>query len=267
MELNKARSAITDTAPVKKLLDYIEKGTDKVAADRCLFILKDFHPYLQEPVVRRALRNLVARLKTRGTTILFVSPVCAIPEELMTDIQVLDFALPDEKGLSERLQFVRRGVEATRAPGSTHDFSISPEIEYKAIEAAKGLTDSEAENAYTLAIVRQKKFDTSFVAAVFDEKIARLKKSGLLTYLEPDATFETVGGLDGLKTWIRQRGKAYLPEARKYGLPFPRGMLLCGVPGCGKTLLAKATSAELGLPAFQLDVGALFGKLVGELAN
>lgn len=260
MELNKGRTAITDTAGVKKLVEYIEKNS----GDRQLFVLKDFHPYFQEPSVRRAFRNLLGRLKSKGTTILFVSPLFAIPEELVKDIQILEFALPDENGLRDRLQFVQRGVEATKAAGSNHDFTISPEIMAKAIEAGKGLTDGEAENAFTLAIVGNKKFDKGFVKAVFDEKVAHLKKSGLLTYLEPDVTFDSVGGLEGLKTWIRQRGQAYLPEARKYGLPFPRGMMLCGVPGCGKTLLAKATSAELGLPAFQLDVGSLFGKLVGE---
>jgi len=260
MELNKSRTAINDTAVVKKLLEYIEKNS----ADRQLFILKDFHPYFQDPSVRRAFRNVIGRLKSKGTTVLFVTPLYAIPEELIKDVQVLDFALPGDEGLRDRLLFVQRGVEATKAAGSHHDFSISPEIMAKAIEAAKGLTDSEAENAYTLAIVGSKKFDRTFVDSVFTEKVAHLKKSGLLTYLEPDVTFDEVGGLEGLKAWIRQRGQAYLPAARKYGLPYPRGVLLCGVPGSGKTLLAKATSAELGLPAFQLDIGSLFGKLVGE---
>lgn len=242
MELNKVRTAINDTAAVKKLLEYIEKNS----ADRQLFILKDFHPYFQDPAVRRSFRNVIGRLKSKGTTVLFVTPLYAIPEELIKDVQVLDFALPGDEGLRDRLLFVQRGVEATKAVGSHHDFSISPEIMAKAIEAAKGLTDSEAENAYTLAIVGSKKFDQAFVGSVFTEKVAHLKKSGLLTYLEPDVTFDEVGGLEGLKAWIRQRGQAYLPAARKYGLPYPRGVLLCGVPGSGKTLLAKATSAELG---------------------
>lgn len=266
MELNKGRTALADTTAVKKLLDHIEKGAEVGGAgtDRKLYLVKDFHPYFQEPVVRRAIRNLISRLKTRGTTVLFISPVYAIPEELVKDTQFLDFALPDETGLRERLYFVRRGAEASKATGCPHDFSISPEIELRAIEAAKGLTDGEAENAFTLAVVQNKKFDSNFVNVVFEEKVTHLRKTGLLTYLEPDVTFDSVGGLEGLKTWIRQRGQAYLPEARKYGLPYPRGMLLCGVPGCGKTLLAKATSSELGLPAFQLDVGSLFAKLVGE---
>ncbi|RTL07799.1 AAA family ATPase [Candidatus Dependentiae bacterium] len=260
MEANKARTPIPDLIAVKKLLEHIEKSV----GDHQLYVLKDFHPFFQEPVVRRAFRNMVGKLKSKSTTIIFVSPVYAIPEELSKDVQILEFSLPDDDGLKNRLEFVQRAAEQSKKPGTNHDFSISPEILLKAIEAGKGLTDSEAENAFTLALVENKKFDRSFVKSVFDEKVTHLKKSGLLTYIEPDATFDSVGGLDGLKTWIRQRGQAYLPEARAYGLPYPRGMLLCGVPGCGKTLLAKATSAELGLPLFQLDVGSLFGKLVGE---
>lgn len=257
---NKARTPIPDMVAVKKLLEHIEKS----AAGHQLYILKDFHPFFQEPVVRRAFRNMVGKLKSKSTTIIFVSPVYAVPEELIKDVQILDFSLPDDEQLEARLKFVQRAANQFKKAGSTHDLSISPEIVLKAVEAGKGLTESEAENAYSLALVRHKKFNKDYVKAVFDEKVTHLKKSGLLTYIEPDASFDSVGGLDGLKTWIRQRGQAYLPEARAYGLPYPRGMLLCGVPGCGKTLLAKATSAELGLPLFQLDVGSLFGKLVGE---
>jgi SpoVK/Ycf46/Vps4 family AAA+-type ATPase len=260
METNRGRTPVPDLVAVKKLLEYL----DQKVGDHQLYILKDFHPFFQEPVVRRALRNLISKLKSKSTTIIFVSPNSAIPEELVKDVQLLDFELPDDEGLKSRLEFVQRNAEKSKKPGSNHDFSISPEIMLRAVEAAKGLTDSEAENAFTLAIVQHKHFDRAFVKAVFDEKVTHLKKNGLLTYIEPDVTFDSVGGLDGLKTWIRQRSQAYLPAARAYGLPYPRGMLLCGIPGGGKTLLAKATAAELGLPLFQLDVGSLFGKMVGE---
>jgi hypothetical protein len=260
MELNKARSVIPDVIAVKKFLEHLDKNV----GDHQLYILKDFHPFFQEPVVRRAFRNIIGKLKSKSTTILFISPIYAVPEELAKEVQILDFDLPDDEGLRSRLEFVQRAAVSSQKPGSTHDFGISPEIMLKAIEAGKGLTESEAENAYTLALVHHKSFNKPFVGTVFEEKVTHLRKSGLLTYIAPDVTFDSVGGLDGLKTWIRQRGQAYLPEAREYGLPYPRGMLLCGVPGCGKTLLAKATSAELGLPLFQLDIGSLFGKLVGE---
>ena len=227
-------------------------------------MLKDFHPYFQEPVVRRAFRNILGRLKSKSTTIIFISPVCTIPEELIKEIQVIEYALPTESAIRSRLDFVHRaGLASSAAAKNPADFVLSEEIALKAVEAGKGLTDGEVENAFTLALVENKKFNESFVATVFDEKVAQVKKNGLLTYIQPDVTFDEVGGLDGLKIWIRQRALAYTPKAREFGLPYPKGMLLCGIPGTGKTLIAKATAAELGLPLFQLDVGGLFGSLVG----
>lgn len=259
-EANRSRVKIPETVLIKKMFEYIDATNE----ERLLFVLKDFHPYFVEPTIRRYLRNITAKLKSKSIAIIFISPICAIPEELIKDIQLLEFVLPDEKSLEERLLFVQRAAEATKDPNKNHDFSMTPEIVLRAVEAGKGLTDSEAENAYTLALVENKAFNDSFVATVFSEKVLQVKKNGLLTYVEPDVTFDQVGGLNGLKTWIRQRAKAYLPEARSYGLPYARGILLAGIPGTGKTLLAKATSAELKLPLFQLDVGSLFGKLVGD---
>lgn len=256
-ETNKARSTIADTVAVKKLLEYVGNLTSEFN----LFVLKDFHPYFQDPVVRRAFRNLIGWLKNKSITIIFISPICAIPEELIKEIQLMEFSLPSDQALEERLLFVKRAADLTTSGSS---FALTPEICSRAVEASKGLTDGEAENAYTLALVENKLFNDGFIETVFSEKVAQVKKNGLLTYMPPDTTFEEVGGLEGLKIWIRQRGLAYSPKARTYGLPYPRGILLTGVSGVGKTLIARATSAELKLPLFQLDVGSLFGKLVGE---
>ena len=115
-----------------------------------------------------------------------------------------------------------------------------------------------------MAIVENHGFNNNFILSVFDEKVKQVKRHGLLSYIRPDQTFEHIGGLEGLKKWIRMRAKAYSQEARDYKLPYPKGILLAGIPGCGKTLLAKATANEFGFPLFQLDVGSLFGKYVGE---
>ena len=230
VELNNRRTPVEGCIPVKKLLDFIEATKDP----RSVFIVRDFHTFLNEPVVRRAIRNMINQLKGLGTSIIFISPVCAIHEELVKDVQLLEYALPGEECIAERLDFVQAAVVATRGADKTAPPStISPELKLKAIEAAKGLTHSEAENAFTLALVENKMFNERFVQTVFGEKIVQVKKNGLLTYLEPDVTFDQVGGLEGLKIWIRQRGLAYSPAARAYGLPYPRGVLLAGIPGCG----------------------------------
>ena len=231
--------------------------------ERSVIIFKDFHPYIDAPGQIRMLRNAIEDLKSKGNMFIFVSPVIKIPVELEKEIQILDFHLPDETHLGQILESVNEAVKK-KYPNDPDKHKMDAEDRTAAIEAAKGMTHSETHDAFSLAIVENQQFNNQFVLSVFDEKVKQVKKHGLLQYLKPDVNFDSVGGLDGLKKWIKTRAKAYSEQARKYGLPYPKGILLCGIPGCGKTLLAKATSNEFGFPLFQLDVGGLFGKHVGE---
>jgi len=141
---------------------------------------------------------------------------------------------------------------------------IPGDIKQAAVEALKGLTVTEAQDACALAIIENHEFNSAFILSVFEEKVKQVKRNGLIQYIKPDISFDNIGGLNGLKKWIRTRAKAYSQAAREYQLPYPKGVLLCGIPGGGKTALAKATANEFGFPLFQLDIGALFGKYVGE---
>lgn len=227
---------------------------------RIVILFKDFHSYIDTPMQVRLLRNAIERLKTKGITFVFISPVVDIPVELEKDIQLIDFKLPDEAAIETQLIHT---INSFNEVGNDK-IDIDPNIKVAAIEAAKGLTHSEVENAFALAAIENNGFNHSFVHTVFQEKVQQVKKSGLLTYLEADTSFEDIGGLESLKEWTKVRSKAYSDAARKFGLPYPKGILLCGIPGCGKTLLAKAASKEFGFPLFLLDVGGLFGKHVGE---
>jgi SpoVK/Ycf46/Vps4 family AAA+-type ATPase len=140
---------------------------------------------------------------------------------------------------------------------------IAESVMEAAVEAAKGMTFFEIENAVAYAISCAGKFDNKFVETLFDEKIAQLKKSGKLTYMKPDISFDSVGGMDGLKKWLSSRKKAYSKEARNFNLPMPKGMLLASVPGTGKSLICKAIAKEFDCPLFALDIGSVFGSLVG----
>ena len=242
--------AVPSTLTLKDLLTYIEKDNFKSK----VYILQDFHPYLEGHVVVRRIRNLIPLLKARNQTIVILSPVIKIPIELDKDIQLVEFPLPTEDALEKKLSFVQRSLKNLELP---------KDVKYQAIEAAKGMTINEAENAFTVSVVKNKAFNNAFVQSVFEEKITQVKKSGLLTYLKPDVTFDQVGGLKGLKAWIKTRARAYEPEARTFGLPFSRGVLLAGINGCGKTLLAKAAAHAMQMPLFQLDVGSLFSPTVG----
>jgi SpoVK/Ycf46/Vps4 family AAA+-type ATPase len=130
------------------------------------------------------------------------------------------------------------------------------------------MTYTEIENAASLAwetsaVDNIRGFNEKFVASLFNEKISQLKKNGLLTYMEPNISFENVGGMQGLKNWISARKKAYSQTARDYNLPLPKGMLLASVPGTGKSLICKAIAKEFGCPLFSLDLGNIFSSLVG----
>ncbi len=231
--------------------------------ERTIVIFKDFHPYIEAPGQIRNIRNAIEDLKGRGIMFIFLSPVIKIPTELEKEIQILDYALPNGEQINTILNSIQKAVkDKTGATSNAAD--ITPEVRQSAIEAAMGLTNSETQDAFSLAIVENLKFDNNFVLSVFDEKVKQVKRHGLLQYIKPDVSFENIGGLSYLKQWIMTRSKAYTQAARDYSLPYPKGVLLCGVPGCGKTLLAKATASEFGFPLFQLDVGGLFGKHVGE---
>ncbi len=243
-----------DTSDPHVVLDEISyEGAERI------FVLLDFHPYLNDPRIVRKLRDLAAVLHHRPVSVIFLSPTLKLPTELAKEIEVLDLELPDRQileGALERLLggLERRGDIDTRLPAS---------LRTRLIRAAQGLTLVEFENALAKAVVRSGKIAESAVAAVIEEKRQIVRKSGILEYYEPNATLDQVGGLSALKVWLRKRGDALSDEAREFGLPAPRGVLIVGVQGCGKSLTAKGIAAQWGQPLLRLDVGRVFSGTVG----
>jgi AAA+ superfamily predicted ATPase len=248
-----------DTKTTGFLLEYIQnyKQTDAI------FVLKDFHLHFDKVINVRLLRNAWNNLKRRRNMIVFVGHKFAVPGELQKEIQLMDYSLPVSEDILERLTFIKDSVNKELEEAKKPKIEIDKDIEEGAIEAAKGMTNLEVENAFAMAYITAKRFDHNFVEAVFQEKIAQLKKSGRLTYMEPNISFENVGGLQGLKSWLLTRKKAYSNEARDYKLPLPKGMLLASVPGTGKSLICKAIAKEFDCPLFSLDIGSVFDSLVG----
>ena len=242
------------------LLRYIQS----YRATGCVFILKDFHKHFDKPIITRLLRNSWNALKSRGNIIIFIGHTFSIPPEIEKEIQLVDYALPDEAGINERLDFILKSVNKAKDEAKKPKINITDAIREAAVEAAKGMTFVEVENAFSMAYVENMAFDNKFVSSVFAEKIAQLKKSDLLTYVESNIGFAQVGGYNGLKKWIGSRKKAFSKAARAYKLPLPKGILLASVPGTGKTLLAKAIAKEFDCPLFYLDIGKVFGSLVGD---
>lgn len=226
-----------------------------------LFLLHDFHPFLQKnnyAVIRR-LKEIAIHLKNSYKTILIVSPILEVPPELEKEITVLDFPLPCAEELSTLLDRIVEEVKDNQKVA----IDLDPDGREQLLKAALGLTLTEAENVFAKIIVGDGRLDASDVPQVFSEKKQILRKTGLLEYYESQEQFGAIGGLDCLKEWLGKRQAALTDRARAFGLPPPKGILLLGVQGCGKSLCAKAVSALWKLPLLRLDVGRMFGSLVG----
>ena len=220
-----------------------------------IYIFKDLHPFIDGPVITRWLRDAIASFKGTDKVIILMSPLQTLPIELEKEVVVLDYPLPN---LSELNQVLSSRLEKSR--GSR----LSTETREKLLKAALGLTRDEAEKVYRKAQVKAGKLTESEVEIVLSEKKQLIRRNGILEYIEEDETLDSVGGLEELKGWLQQRSNAFTERAREYGLPQPKGMLILGVPGCGKSLIAKTTSRLWGLPLLRLDMGRVYdGSTVG----
>src|SRR5438477_11231587 len=224
-----------------------------------LVVLKDFHPYLSDAAVVRALRELAQDLKSTYTTVILLSPVLQIPVELEKEMFVLDVPL---SGLRDLYQQLREIVLVVRQ-GNRATVDLSKEQAEQLIKAAQGLTLSEAENAFAKAIATDGRLGGQDIRLVLDEKRQVIRKSGLLEFVSVDEDLGTVGGVDALKQWLGNRAAAFGEPARKFGLPAPKGLLLLGVQGCGKSLTAKAIANQWALPLIRLDMGRIFSNYIG----
>ncbi|HEY9624127.1 MAG TPA: AAA family ATPase [Crinalium sp.] len=221
-----------------------------------LFVFKDLHPFIDSPAVTRWLRDAIAGFKETQKTIILMSPVHNIPIELEKEVAVLDYPLPDMTELNQVLTQQLEQLRTTRR--------ITTETREKLLKAALGLTRDEAEKVYRKAQVTAGRLTEAEVGVVLSEKKQLIRRNGILEYIEEDETLDSVGGLEELKHWLRQRSNAFTERAREYGLPQPKGMLILGVPGCGKSLIAKTTSRLWGLPLLRLDMGRVYdGSMVG----
>ncbi len=254
IQSQKSRDAATQD-PLVALDKVIEQ------VDPAIYIFKDFHPFLtkQNMAVVRRLREIAAHLKNSYKTIVLVCPILSIPQELQKDITVVDFELPKEADFYGLLKRIIGDVK----DNPKIKVKLDRESAEKIVHALLGLTLAEAENVLAKTLVMQRELSERSVEVIFDEKKQIIRKSGLLEYYESDENMQTVGGVDALKSWLQKRSIAFTHEARAFGLAAPRGMMLLGVQGCGKSLVAKAVSRLWRLPLLRFDIGRLFGSLVG----
>lgn len=227
-----------------------------------IYIFRDIQvwPFDRDPILVRAFRDALSRAPSAGSCIVCIGPEIKPHGTFEKLITVLDYALPSIDDLKAIAKGIAESTGGIAQKGSKE--KKYPEASDEVIRAMGGLSTSEAENALALSFVETKSFDPKII---YREKVQAVKRSGLLEIVEPDPRgLEAIGGLDELKSWIIKRRRAYTPEAEKFGLPNPKGIMLVGVPGTGKSLSAKAIGTALGVPTVRLDIGNLFQSLVGE---
>lgn len=224
-----------------------------------IFCIKDFHPFMEDPEIIRRLRDIVANLKKSFKTLFMISPTLVLPPGLEKGITPIDIPMPSSDELRQILLRLIKPLKAAKKIQTNFDADLVEKV----INASKGLTESEVENLYAKLIVSNKSFDERDLPMVVAEKKKIIRKSGLLEYYDFSENIDTIGGLDKLKIWLKQRGLAFSRKARDFGLPEPKGILLLGVQGCGKSLAAKATATLWNLPLLKLDVGKIFDSYIG----
>lgn len=221
-----------------------------------LFVLKDFHEFWDDPRIKRKLRSVAQQLKFTKKSIVITTPFRKLPEELKDQTVVVEFPSPRASELEVVLD------QLTRTPGVK--VRLTDLGHEKLIQAAVGLTASQAQRVFAKAIVMDGVLDDQDIDLVTEEKKQVIRESEALEFYTAIEAPDNVGGLGILKKWLRTRERAFSREAREYGLPAPKGIALIGIPGTGKSLTAKMVGGLWRLPLLRLDVGSLFGSLVGE---
>lgn len=251
-----------DTKQPLKLLEFIERHNEPA-----VFILKDFHVFFgvqgksADFAVIRKVRDLVSELKRseKPKSVVFVSPTLVLPVDLQKDVTILDFDLPNIDEIQEMLEDMILVNNQSGRISVTLDTGEKERL----CKAALGLTLQEAENAFAKAMVEDGRLDINDLEVILDEKRQVIKKTEILEFIKSDLSMEDVGGLENLKRWLQKRNKSWMDSAKVYNLPSPKGVLITGVPGCGKSLTAKAISAMWQLPLLRLDMGKIFSGIVG----
>ena len=223
----------------------------KKSGEKNIFVLDDINNHIERDEVKLMFRK-IAEATNNNTHAIILSSIYRLPAELEKYITVLQIPLPKRNELGEVLDIVAKQSKV----------ELKTNLRNRLIDAALGMTSMEADLAYCLASVKDG-FDDKSPFTVSSEKEQIIRKSGILDYFPKNESLKDVGGMENLKEWLKKRQLAYDKEARDWGLKEPKGLLLLGVPGCGKSLIAKSIASSWNMPLLLLDVGKVFQGIVG----
>jgi hypothetical protein len=244
----------TDRDPVVGLQEFL------TLEPRSILLFKDLHLLIQSnPGLIRQLRDCNRQLRRSLKKIFFVCPSLTLPDELFPLFRIEDIPLPVFEEIAKLLD---QCIESKSNAGVIKK-CLTPDLKEKMIRAAQGFTLSEAADAFESALGRRQSITPDVVDSVLEEKERLVRKSGVLEYVSTRAGDWQIGGLLNLKKWLSDRTKAFSPAAAKLGLTAPKGILVMGVSGCGKSLCIKAIATHWKLPLLRLDMGRLYDGLAG----
>jgi ATP-dependent 26S proteasome regulatory subunit len=235
-------------------------GNIEAISIEAAFILKDFHRHMEDPVVVRRLRDVGQKFSANRRTLIITSPAIAIPAELGGLVEYLEMPLPDRPRLRQIIDEMIVRLSKTRTLKRTLDSAGMDAL----AENLRGLTELEAERAISQAIVTRYGVVPETVTDVLEGKKDLLRHSGMLEFIDVAQDMADVGGLDNLKQWLGQRRGSWESSARDFGLEPPKGVIILGVQGCGKSLCARAVAGEWKIPLVKFDTAAIFDKYIGE---
>ena len=247
-------SVYNSTDPVQALANMETMTLEAV------FILKDFHRHMDNPVVVRRLRDVGQKFSANRRTLVLTAPSIEMPPELASLVEFLDLPLPDRDRLREIIRETYARMSGTHA--------LKLQLDSNGVDAMaanlRGVTEEEAERAVSQTLVGRLALSPECVTDVLDAKKALLRRSEMLEFVDATDNMAIVGGLENLKHWLEQRRGAWEDGALKFGLDPPKGVIILGVQGCGKSLCARAIAGEWKLPLVKFDTAAIYDKYIGE---
>src|SRR6266852_6192910 len=266
MRINAAHHAADPRAPEGKAAIYNTVDPVQALANlesmtlEAVFVLKDFHRHMDNPVVVRRLSDVGQKFSANRRTLILTAPSIPMPAELASLVEFLDLPLPDIERLRDLIH-----ETYTRIAGT---LTLKLQLDALGVDAMaanlRGLTEEEAERAISQSLVAHYALAPACVTDVLEAKKALLKRSEMLEFVDSSDNMTSVGGLENLKNWLAQRRNSWEPQARQFGLDPPKGVIILGVQGCGKSLCARAVAGEWKLPLVKFDTAAVYDKYIGE---
>ncbi len=232
------------------VLNWLKEQSSEVST---ILLVKDFHKFYEDPSINRTIKELSSTLKKTSHNLIISSHLFPSSEELDELMTIVNLPLPDQNELKNLIKKIAINTNSNLEDQDLNELSI----------ASSGLTENKVKQVTAKALAQRGKISKEDIKDILEEKKQVIARSEILEFFEAKSSQDDIGGLNVLKVWLNQRYRAFSKEARDYGLPIPKGVLLVGAQGTGKSLTAKSISKSWSMPLLRLDVGRLFSSLVG----